>query len=324
MKYLTKYLFTFLFLSTLILPQFAYAAEAHFFGPLIPDECNCEGQVNPAGGTITTAPGWGCVLQVVQNGINLAISLGVIIATLFFAYAGFVWMTSGGNPGKIEQGRTMILNVIIGLVVLLSAWLIVDFIMKTLYNDSGEFGPWNAILSGGSACLVAKIPTPITDGVVEIVTSDGGTTGGTGGTGSTPVTNTGGGNCTAIPDSQLVTVDGYRLTADTASRFTGMKNAAAQNGVTLTITSGYRSPDDQLRAWNANGCKLVNGSAVCSVRTAAIPCSLGGGGSNHTRGTAVDIRLNPGVYTWLQQNASRFGFFNKLPNDLPHWSDTGR
>lgn len=321
MRHFTKYTFTLLFISALVLPQFAFAAEAKFFGPLIPDECHCEGQVDPNGGTLTTAPGWGCVLQVVQNGINLAISLGVIIATLFFVYAGFVWMTSGGNPGKIEQGRTMILNVIIGLVVLLSAWLIVDFIMKTLYNDSGEFGPWNAILSGGSACLVARNPTPLTDGAVEIITSSGEVfeSGATSGTGTG-----GGGNCTPIPDSQLVTVDGYRLTPDTASRFTGMKNAAAQNGVNLIITSGYRSPDDQLRAWNNNKCQLVNGKAVCGVRTAAVPCSLGGGGSNHTRGTAVDIRLNPGVYNWLKQNASRFGFFNSLPNDLPHWSDTGR
>ncbi|MEK7099744.1 MAG: M15 family metallopeptidase, partial [Patescibacteria group bacterium] len=134
----------------------------------------------------------------------------------------------------------------------------------------------------------------------------------------------GGANCTAIPESQLVTVDSYKLLAETATRYKAMKAAAAKDGVALIITSGYRSPADQEAAWNQNGCRLVNGKAVCSTRTAAVPCSLGGNGSNHTRGTAVDIRLNAGVYDWLARNASRFGFYNKLSNDLPHWSDTGR
>lgn len=300
----------------LALPLTAQAASATFFGPIVPPECNCPG----------AAPAFGCVLATIQNVINFGISIGIIAATLALAYAGFVWMTGGSNPEARNKGRTMLLNVFIGLVILLTAWLVVDFIMKKLYvgeDGSKDFGPWNSILAAkeGDQCIVARNPSRIPGFLGGVAT---GILGG-GSNQLEPVTpSTGGGSCTAIPDSQLTTVDGYRLTINTAERYKAMKAAAAKDGITLVITSGYRSPDDQLKAWNDNGCSLVNNRAVCTKRTAAVPCSLGGNGSNHTRGTAVDIRLNPGVYTWLTQNAAKFGFYNKLSNDLPHWSDTGR
>jgi hypothetical protein len=97
------------------------------------------------------------------------ISLGVIAATLALAYAGFVWMTSGGNPEARNKGRDLLLNVVIGLVILLSAWLVIDFVMKTLYNpdittsDGNKFGPWNSILQGtaGDQCIAVTKPKAI-------------------------------------------------------------------------------------------------------------------------------------------------------------------
>ena len=52
----------------------AYAAEATFFGPIVPPECNCDAE------GILSAPDWGCVLQTIQNTINFTISIAVIIA----------------------------------------------------------------------------------------------------------------------------------------------------------------------------------------------------------------------------------------------------
>jgi len=172
------------FLSIVLAPTAAYAAPVDFFGQIIPAACNCEGQVNPYGGeSITTAPGWGCVLQVLQNVIRLAISLGFALATLALVYAGFVWMTSGGNPEKRRKGSNMLLSVFVGLFVMLAAWLVVDFIMKTLYKgENGGFGPWNSILAstGSDQCLVATKPEAITSGALEILGSGPGGGGPTG------------------------------------------------------------------------------------------------------------------------------------------------
>ena len=280
---------------------------------IVPQICACP----------DSAPAYGCVLQIIQNVIRVAIAIGFVLATLALVYTGFIWVTSAGNPGKVEQGRTLLINIVVGMVVMLGAWLMVDFVMKEIYNGAnGGFGPWNDILAGstsnGSAdlCLQRRDQSSLTQGNVSVVASN---------IGNGVVAAVGGGSCTPIPDSGLVAIDnsGHKLIPDAAQRFTAMKAAAAADHINLVVTSAYRSPDQQTQAWNNNGCSLVNGRAVCQTRTAAVPCSLGGSGSNHTRGTAVDITLSGGVYAWLQQHAAQFGFYNRLANDLPHWSDTG-
>jgi len=174
----------------------------NFFGPIIPLVCKCEGM----------APGWGCVLQVLQNTINLGISLGIIFVMLALAYGGLLFILNSTNPGNLEKGRTVMLNSLIGLAVVLSAWLVVDFVMKTLYNEDSEFGPWNAILAskGDDLCLKAKVPTPLTDGVWDIVTGAG--------------TGTG----------TVVDTSGARASGVGACSPTQLKTEAQKSGISLT------------------------------------------------------------------------------------------
>lgn len=313
----------------LLLPLPVFASDVTFFGPIVPAECKCDNQKAPDGSPITTAAGYGCVLQTIQNSVNLVISISIILCVLWLAYAGSLFMVSSASPGLREQGKTRIMNAVIGIVVILAAWLIIDFVMKTLYNESGNFGPWNAILADSNPadrCIVAKNPTALTTGSVGIVhgTPPPGTSA-TPGTGTGADTGAGTGDrCVGIPDSQLVAIDssGHKLIAEAAQRFNNMKAAAAKVGVTFNVTSAYRSPDEQTAAWNGNGCQLVNGKAVCQKKTAAIPCSLGGSGSNHSLGTAVDI--SGAGEEWVRANGAPYGFKNALSNDLIHFSSTGR
>ena len=68
---------------------------------------------------------------------------------MLFAYAGWKYMTAGGNIGKATQARDIFTNVAIGLVIILAGWLVVDTVMKTLVKEHAGFGPWNKICSGG-------------------------------------------------------------------------------------------------------------------------------------------------------------------------------
>jgi len=81
---------------------------------------------------------------VAQNLLNGAIFVAIFLSSITIAYAGWKYMTAGGEGGKSE-GKQMLTNVIIGLVILLAAWLIVDTIMKVMFSDSVNFGPWNEI-----------------------------------------------------------------------------------------------------------------------------------------------------------------------------------
>ncbi len=92
------------------------------------------------------------MLQVVQNVINAGVSLGVIAFVLVMVYAGASFMLNPTNPETRTKARSMLLNVVVGMVIVLAAWLVVDFIMKMIYNpdtafEGGSFGPWNEILA---------------------------------------------------------------------------------------------------------------------------------------------------------------------------------
>ena len=153
------------------IPYYAFADTNSIFQPIIPQSGGCL--------CIGGAPDWGCVLQVIQNIINVGVALGVVFVVLSIAYGGFLFMVNSTNPENIQKGRQVMLNAVIGLVVVLSAWLVVDFIMKILYEPStafegGTFGPWNSILAsnGKDYCIEPKDPVPLTTGTVEILTGD--------------------------------------------------------------------------------------------------------------------------------------------------------
>lgn len=72
--------------------------------------------------------------------INIALGFLSIIAVSLIIYAGFVWMTSGGNEEKISKAKGTLKSAVIGLIIILSAWGIVSFLFKELGGE-GSGGP---------------------------------------------------------------------------------------------------------------------------------------------------------------------------------------
>lgn len=117
--------------------------------------------------------GLGGVLQLVQNGMNAAISFGVIIFVLVITGAGILWILTPTNPENHSQAKKILTNGVIGLLIILSAWLIVDFVMKMLYNpNAGNFGPWNEILVGGDLCIKPRETKGLFTGSITSVPGD--------------------------------------------------------------------------------------------------------------------------------------------------------
>jgi hypothetical protein len=80
-----------------------------------------------------------------------------IAAAIMFIIAGFRIVTAQGNPSVLKSAKDMITNVAIGFMIVLAAWLFVDFLMKALLDDGqSQMGPWNTI-----ACV--DQPTARTD-----------------------------------------------------------------------------------------------------------------------------------------------------------------
>lgn len=83
-----------------------------------------------------------------QNIITWLIGVMATLCALVVAIAGLKMVTAGGNHGAVTEARNMMTNVVIGFIIILSAWLVVDTIMKMFLDEQvfgTRYGPWNEI-----------------------------------------------------------------------------------------------------------------------------------------------------------------------------------
>jgi hypothetical protein len=66
-----------------------------------------------------------------------AITIGALAVIVYFLLGAFTWITSGGDKTKVEDARNKITNAIIGLVLLVSSFVLLSFLSKILFG--GEF-----------------------------------------------------------------------------------------------------------------------------------------------------------------------------------------
>lgn len=126
-----------------------------------------------------------------------------------------------------------------------------------------------------------------------------------------------------------------RLTPAAAAKWADMQAAAAADGITLLLVSGFRSIDYQARLIRK---KINAGQSVSEI----LAVNAAPGHSEHHTGRAVDI-ATPGsrplteefedsdAFRWLQDEAEKFGFSLTYPRENPwgiayepwHWSVKG-
>jgi lysylphosphatidylglycerol synthetase-like protein (DUF2156 family) len=69
--------------------------------------------------------------------------IGVIFMALIIL-GGFQWMTARGNDQQVEKAKNLIIQSIIGLIIILSAYAITAFIGRRLTNTNPENNPTNS------------------------------------------------------------------------------------------------------------------------------------------------------------------------------------
>jgi len=107
------------------------------------------GVANPAGGTGVANPAGGTGAQAVQKILpnlndfvvtegNLGLFIQAIVnwilviagalAVIYLVYGGILYITAGGDAEKATKGRTAVINAIIGVVIILLAYIIVRWV----------------------------------------------------------------------------------------------------------------------------------------------------------------------------------------------------
>ena len=72
------------------------------------------------------------VVEIVQSGVNVVISLVGMLAVFSIIYGGFTYITAQSDPAKIKRGKDMVVYAVVALVVAFLAYGIVIFVTKNL------------------------------------------------------------------------------------------------------------------------------------------------------------------------------------------------
>ncbi len=107
----------------------------------------------PCGGPSPEPPCTWCHLyQLGKSIIDFMMMIIIPITAIMIVYGGIMIMIAGGSPEKVKQGRSIVTAAIIGLLIALLSWLIIDTIFKvlTVQTEEGnyfenQFGPWNEL-----------------------------------------------------------------------------------------------------------------------------------------------------------------------------------
>lgn len=109
---------------------------------------------------------------------------------------------------------------------------------------------------------------------------------------------------------QVIHVGGKPTTKATGHAFLKMQAAANAEGVRLSLTSGFRTMEEQKHLYGCYVNKSCNNGNL-----AAKP-----GYSNHQSGLALDVSTS----SWLSRNASKFGFVRTVSQESWHYEYHGK
>lgn len=74
------------------------------------------------------------IRQVVVNIIKIFLTFIGLIFLFLIIWAGYKWMTSGGNQDKVGEAKSQIKNAIIGFLIILLSYGITDYLAKCTFE----------------------------------------------------------------------------------------------------------------------------------------------------------------------------------------------
>lgn len=302
-----------------------------------------------AAGNLVPCDGPDCSMcSLVQMG-NTVIKWMFGIIFLIFAFimasAGWGLVTSAGNSSELNAAKSKFKNALIGLIIVLAAWLFVDTIMVSLVGDQSDPGNTGGVITGWGPwkevkCQVQEDPTPF----VDLNTGNGGSNPYTpSGTPQDP-NSTVAGACkvpalSPITDPLALSMEsGNSLVYNNNELKTCAEKFVAEVGGGAKINSAYRPPEYQNHLWEIRDRWCTKGlrnisDPSCSALKSAIgnevnkhfgggwQCGAVGKTSKHTSGMAVDIggisnHNDPTVKAKADANCL---VWKNYPNDPVHY-----
>lgn len=109
-----------------------------FNGGIVPD-CSITGDTKTVDGVLVykTPCDFNMFIKLVNNVIKfLLVVVATPLAAIIFAYAGFLLIFSSGDESKKTKAKSIIGKVLVGYVIALAAWLVINTILSSLGFDA--------------------------------------------------------------------------------------------------------------------------------------------------------------------------------------------
>lgn len=113
-------------LSVVAMPQVTYAVSGGTKDGLTQLK-NSDAGVEDLGIQQTGREG---LIRLIGKIINYALYLSGAVAVLFVIIGGYRYLTAGGNEEGAKKGRTTVTNALIGLVIIILAYVIVNVVVN--------------------------------------------------------------------------------------------------------------------------------------------------------------------------------------------------
>lgn len=124
MKYIITSLTIFILLCGLV-PLFASAQ-----GTMTPTRT--PGSQNCAPGKLCNPLRYDSIDQLLPALLDIVAQIGLVICTFFIIFAGFKYVTAGGDVGKIQNAHKILLWSVVGTAVLLGAKVLASILSNTI------------------------------------------------------------------------------------------------------------------------------------------------------------------------------------------------
>ena len=124
---LAQVIFVFVFaLAPLVVPHFATAQD----NPLN-DKVSCQqiGALNCDSPTIN---------ELIVRVIRILLGVAFAVAVLFLIIGGFYYITAQGNEEAAGKGKQTVINALIGIVIIIMSYVIVNVIANLAYNRDNQ------------------------------------------------------------------------------------------------------------------------------------------------------------------------------------------
>lgn len=69
---------------------------------------------------------------IIRFAVNGLIIVGIVASLIFLLWGGIRWILSGGDKAKVDTARNTIVAAIVGLIIVILAWVIINTVLTVL------------------------------------------------------------------------------------------------------------------------------------------------------------------------------------------------